>query len=329
MGNIETNTPDRPSATLGTVSRLGGAAAVLVSGLVHLQLYFDGYRDFPLDANFGRSFILQAVASVVVAIALLVTRHAAARVAGIVVLGGTLVAFALSRTDRGIFQFTEVGLNPSPQALISLLAGVIGIGLLAATFVPAVGDGMSFEARQAAVGSLVVAVVAVAASALWARSDVADEVAGPATDLTVASTAPAGTTPATSMPEMSMPGSSTPGSSVPEMSMPAPTTTAPATGAPSATDAPPVTTTADDGVTEVRIVDFAFDAPTVEVAVGTTVRWTNDDTFAHSVVADDESFRSDTMDTGDVFEFTFETAGEFPYICGIHPSMVGTITVTG
>ena len=41
------------SAIPGTVARLVAAAAVLVSGLVHLQLYFDGYRDYP-DANLGQ-----------------------------------------------------------------------------------------------------------------------------------------------------------------------------------------------------------------------------------------------------------------------------------
>lgn len=50
----------------------------------------------------------------------------------------------------------------------------------------------------------------------------------------------------------------------------------------------------------------------------------------HSVVSDDESpedFSSGTLSPGQSFEYTFENVGVFPYHCGLHPSMVGTITV--
>ncbi|RPI09295.1 MAG: hypothetical protein EHM63_04945, partial [Actinobacteria bacterium] len=50
-----------------------GAVLLLIGGLVHLQLYFDGYRDFP-NENLGRSFLLNAVASVVVASLLFLRR---------------------------------------------------------------------------------------------------------------------------------------------------------------------------------------------------------------------------------------------------------------
>jgi len=78
---------------------------------------------------------------------------------------------------------------------------------------------------------------------------------------------------------------------------------------------------------EISIVDFNFDPAEMEVPVGTTVRWTNNDSFDHNVKADDGTFESETLGGGDTFEFTFETAGTFAYICGIHPSMQGTITV--
>lgn len=79
----------------------------------------------------------------------------------------------------------------------------------------------------------------------------------------------------------------------------------------------------------VRIVDFAFDAPTLTVPVGTTVEWVNEDSTTHQVVADDGAFGSARLAPGDTFTFTFETAGEFSYACGLHPSMLGSITVTG
>lgn len=62
-------------------------------------------------------------------------------------------------------------------------------------------------------------------------------------------------------------------------------------------EAPPATTGGGgvDAVT-VSIVDFRFDASEVVVPVGTAVRWVNDDSFAHTVVADDGSFMSDRIE---------------------------------
>jgi hypothetical protein len=55
-------------------------------------------------------------------------------VAAATLAAGTLVAFALSRTPRGLFNFRERGLEPAPQALVALVAeaGVLvmlGVGL--------------------------------------------------------------------------------------------------------------------------------------------------------------------------------------------------------
>ncbi len=82
---------------------------------MHLQLYFDGYRDFP-NANLGRSFLLNGFGSALIAIAVVARRDLIVRLAGIGMVVGTLIAFALSRSDRGVFGFTEQGFQPSPQA---------------------------------------------------------------------------------------------------------------------------------------------------------------------------------------------------------------------
>jgi plastocyanin len=84
-----------------------------------------------------------------------------------------------------------------------------------------------------------------------------------------------------------------------------------------------------EGAGAVAIANFAFDPADVEVAAGTTVTWTNNDGTPHRVKANDDSFDSDDMSQGDTFEHTFDTAGTFDYICAIHPSMKGTVTVTG
>ena len=127
--------PD-PSASQmpGTVARLVAAAAVLVSGLVHLQLYFDGYRNTD-DANFGRSFLLNGIASAVLAVALVFRREVIVRLAAAGLLAGTFVAFVASRSDSEFFGFRESGMNPSPQAAVALAAEIVGLVALAATFV--------------------------------------------------------------------------------------------------------------------------------------------------------------------------------------------------
>ncbi|HKA05527.1 MAG TPA: hypothetical protein VKD67_14425, partial [Acidimicrobiales bacterium] len=103
-----------------TVGRWVAAALLLGGGAIHLKLYFDGYRDFP-NANLGRSFLLNAAASLVVAILVVVWRHPLSLVAGLVLVNATLIAFGWSRTSDGIFGFTETGFNPSPEAVLSLV----------------------------------------------------------------------------------------------------------------------------------------------------------------------------------------------------------------
>ncbi len=78
----------------------------------------------------------------------------------------------------------------------------------------------------------------------------------------------------------------------------------------------------------VTIVDFEFDPEPVEVEAGTTVTWTNDDTATHSVKGGGElEFESEDLAEGDTHEQTYDEAGEFPYVCEIHPSMEGTVIV--
>src|SRR6516162_776514 len=103
-----------------TIGRWVAAALILGGGAIHLKLYFDSYRDFP-NANLGRSFLLNAIASLVAAILLVVWRNPLSLLAGLVLVNATLLAFALSRTSNGIFDFTETGFNPSPEAVLSLV----------------------------------------------------------------------------------------------------------------------------------------------------------------------------------------------------------------
>ena len=247
---------------IGRVLRISGAITLLVAGLVHLDLYFGGYRSAGSVPSFGRSILLNAVVSAVVAALVAARREWFVRLAGIAVPVATLAAFTYTHTEHTFLGFQGDGLDPSPQAQIVLIAEIATIVLLGATFIP------SIAARDESSGVPVLAatsVVAVAAligfGIYWA-------------------------------------------------------------------DKYGTTTTVAEEPTSVAIADFAFSPPALTVAAGSTVTWTNNDNFGHSVVATDGSFASSSLDSGVAFDFTFATPGEYAYVCGIHPEMTGTVTVT-
>jgi plastocyanin len=66
---------------------------------------------------------------------------------------------------------------------------------------------------------------------------------------------------------------------------------------------------------------------TVSLAAGGVVKWGNDDGITHNVTADNVSFASGSLGSGDTFSHTFTTVGAVAYHCSIHPTMVGTIQV--
>jgi plastocyanin len=85
-----------------------------------------------------------------------------------------------------------------------------------------------------------------------------------------------------------------------------------------------VTAAASSGVT---IKNFKFSPGTSSVHVGDTITWTNQDIAPHTATAKDKSFDTGTINKNKSGSHTFTTAGTFPYICTIHPSMTGTVTV--
>jgi plastocyanin len=76
----------------------------------------------------------------------------------------------------------------------------------------------------------------------------------------------------------------------------------------------------------------AFQPNLVQVSVGSTVTWTNDDAQPHIVSSGENAtpsglFESPLMAPAATFEHTFTEAGEYPYFCLLHPNMVGTVQV--
>jgi plastocyanin len=79
--------------------------------------------------------------------------------------------------------------------------------------------------------------------------------------------------------------------------------------------------------TQVNIDKFAFAPKELTVAPGTRVVWTNHDETPHTISASDKSFASKGLDTGDTFEHTFASEGDFAYLCTVHPFMTGVVHV--
>lgn len=93
--------------------------------------------------------------------------------------------------------------------------------------------------------------------------------------------------------------------------------------------AQPTAEPAAGGAAEVTIKEFAFAPATLKIKVGTTVKWTNQDSAGHTVVSDTGAWKdSDNLAKGQSFSFTFTKAGSYPYHCGVHPAMKATVEVS-
>ena len=65
----------------------------------------------------------------------------------------------------------------------------------------------------------------------------------------------------------------------------------------------------------------------ITVAPGTTVTWVNNEAMPHTVVDQSKGFRSKMLAKEATFSFTFTTAGDYDYLCSIHPNMKGKVIV--
>jgi hypothetical protein len=117
----------RPRPTAATGIRGLIAVATAVTGLVHASLYVDGgYRAIHVV---GPSFLLLSSGAFAVAALLLISGSPVPRLGAAAAAAGALGGFVMSRTV-GVFGFTERGLQPAPQALISLISELGALALL-------------------------------------------------------------------------------------------------------------------------------------------------------------------------------------------------------
>jgi plastocyanin len=88
----------------------------------------------------------------------------------------------------------------------------------------------------------------------------------------------------------------------------------------------PVSSTAV-ATTQIEIKNFAFSPNNASLSVGQELTFINNDSVTHNVVADDNSFTSGPLASGQTFKKVFSTAGVITYHCSIHPSMTGRIEI--
>ena len=81
------------------------------------------------------------------------------------------------------------------------------------------------------------------------------------------------------------------------------------------------------GVTDLTIQNLAYRPANIQVRVGTTVTWTNQDNVPHSVTFKNGMKDSGLLSQGQSFSYTFNTPGTYQYYCTVHPYMVATVTV--
>ncbi len=73
----------------------------------------------------------------------------------------------------------------------------------------------------------------------------------------------------------------------------------------------------------------------IQVDTGDTVTWFNADTAAHTVTSGTTTdgpngiFDSSLFGAGSTFKVRFDTSGDYPYFCMVHPWMVGKVAVQG
>ncbi len=83
-------------------------------------------------------------------------------------------------------------------------------------------------------------------------------------------------------------------------------------------------------VTRVAIMGYKFVPARTTVTVGARVTWTNQDSDHHNVYSDTNAWSvSPSLGKGNTFSVTFKRPGTYPYHCGFHFFMTGTIVVKG
>jgi hypothetical protein len=109
-----------------TVLVVVGAALMVWSGVIHLQLWSDGYRTISV---IGPLFLIQGIGGIALAVVIAVFRRVVLMAAGAVMMAATAAGLLLS-VGIGLFGFQES--LAVPYAMSSLVVEFVGAAVLTA-----------------------------------------------------------------------------------------------------------------------------------------------------------------------------------------------------
>ena len=80
----------------------------------------------------------------------------------------------------------------------------------------------------------------------------------------------------------------------------------------------------------VEIQNYTYQPREVQIKAGDTVRWVNrEKRTSHSILFPSENgFESDRIFPDESWQRNFPKAGTYPYTCGPHPEMKGSVVVS-
>ena len=133
---------------------IAGAALLIASGAIHLDLYLTGYNSIP---TIGPLFLLQIIAAFGLAIVIPLTGLRLAYAAGAAFAIGTLGGYLLS-LKVGLFGFTEVR---TTAGIVAAIIDVAAFAVLAAGLVSGLGIGRRALPVVGAVSAVALALTAV------------------------------------------------------------------------------------------------------------------------------------------------------------------------
>jgi plastocyanin len=78
----------------------------------------------------------------------------------------------------------------------------------------------------------------------------------------------------------------------------------------------------------VSIAAFAFGPQAINIEVGDSVTWSNNDGAPHTVNFKDGSVGAKSLSPADTFTRVFDQPGTYEYFCAFHPYMTGRVIVS-
>ena len=133
---------------------IAGAALLIASGAIHLDLYLTGYNSIP---TIGPLFLLQIISAFLLAVAIPLTGHRLAYASGAAFAIGTLGGYLLT-LKVGLFGFTEVR---TTAGIVAAIIDIAAFAVLGAGMVSGLGIGRKALPLVGAVSVIAIALTSV------------------------------------------------------------------------------------------------------------------------------------------------------------------------